>query len=296
MEVFSVVISSVVPVFAIIGLGLAFGRSGKFDIRSFIDFVIYVAQPCLIITALTRHHIAPGHLLLTGLGNVFVVSAVGFAALSYARISGDRGRDLLVCAMFANAANLPLPLAQIAFGAEGLSYQVVYMTVNAVLLYTVGVALAEGGPRGWVQVLKLPLVYATALGLGFSISQTQLPLIVARPVGMLGDTAIPLMLFILGYTIGSTKLDKPTGVAPIVGLRVLGGLAAGVAFVALFDPPGPVRRAVLLGCCMPSAVQTFMLCAKSNQNSARAAAAVFTSTILAFIYIPLVVFWLTGLL
>jgi len=295
VETVTVVVSSVVPVFALIALGVFFGRRGKFDIRYFIDFVIYAAQPALIVSALSRHRIDLDAMLLTGLGDVFVVLLVGVLTLGYSRIGKDRGRDLLVCAMFANAANLPLPLAQFAFGAEGLSYQVVYMATNAVLLYTIGVAITSGGARGWLQVLRLPLIYATAIGVAISLTGVELPDFALRPVWMLGDTAIPLLLFTLGYRIGSAKLEKPSAVAPVVLLRTVGGAAAGLLFVTLFAPPVPVQRAVLLGCCMPTAVQVFMLCAKFGANPTRAASAVFTSTIFAMLYIPFLVGWLTTL-
>jgi len=288
-------LTSVGPVFAIIGVGFLFGRKDKLEIRPFVDWVIYIAQPSLIIIALTQHPVSPGLMIMCGLGNLFVLAGVAALALVYSRISGDRGREVLLCGLFANAANIPLPLALFAFGSEGLAHQVVYMSTNALMLYTVGVAIASRGKGGIAEAFKLPLVYAAVAGAALSITGTRLPLIIERPIGMLGDTAIPLMLFTLGYKLGSVRSPAVKDALPIAALRVVGGFAAGMVFVLLFDPPLAVKRAVLLGCCMPAAVQTFMLAVKFPGSSARSATVVFLSTVASIAYIPVLVAWLTTL-
>jgi malate permease and related proteins len=290
---FTVVLTSVGPVFAVIAVGYFFGLKGKLDTRPFVDWVIYVAQPSLIIIALTRHAVSPNLMLYTGLGNLFVLASVALLAWAYARWSGDRGREVFLCAIFGNTANIPLPLALFAFGAEGLAHQVVYMSMNALILYTVGVAIASGGRKGLSEVFKLPLVYAAVAGAVLSLNATRLPLMIERPVAMLGDTAIPLMLFTLGHKLGTVRAPAIGRAVPVAALRILGGLAAGVAFVFLFDPPLAVKRAVLLACCMPAAVQTFLLSIKFSGSSARSATVVMVSTTASLLYIPLLIAWLS---
>ncbi len=293
MGTWGLVAEAVVPVFIVIALGTVFGRRGKLNIKPFVDFIIYVAMPALIVKALVSHPVSLKMMVMTGTGTLFVVGFVGGLAILYQRLSGDHGRDILIGALFANAANLPLPLAHFAFGTEALSYQVIYMTVSVVLLYSLGVGIAAGGGKaGLRQLVRLPLLYAAGLGIVLSTNSLELPSMVMRPVSMVGDTAIPLLLFSLGYRIGAIKLSDIWSALPIVALRVLGGAAAGLSFVWLFSPPEPVARAVLLGCAMPSAVQSFVLCAKFCDSSDRAAAAVFLSTLFGFLYIPFVVGWL----
>jgi malate permease and related proteins len=289
---FETVLGSVVPVLILVALGWFLGRRGNFDTKPLVDWVIYIGMPALIIYSLSRTPIAVGHLLEVGFGNLFVVSSVVAAALVYGRLTQDREPEVPVCAGFANAANIPLPLALFAFGEIGLSHQIIYMTCNVVLLYTVGVALLSPNRAGWLLVLKLPLVYATVAGILLSVSGTTLPLVIARPIEMLGQTAIPLMLFSLGFTIGGRMGFSFKEVLPIVLLRVVGGGAAGLLYVWFMDPSPVVQRAVLLGAFMPAAVQSYMLSAKFAKNPARAAGAVLVSTLLAALYIPLLILWL----
>lgn len=294
MGAFETVLGSVGPVLILISLGWCFGRRGRFDAKPLLDWIIYIAMPALIIHSLSRAPIAPAHLVEVGIGNVFVVFAVIGLARLYVRLKGDDDPEVVVCSAFANAANIPLPLALFAFGEEGLSHQIVYMTCNAVLLYTVGVALLAPGKAGWRLVMRLPLVYATLIGLALSLTDTSLPLLVSRPVEMLGQTSIPLMLFSLGFTIGQKAEINLREVAPIVALRLFGGGLAGGLYVWLVSPAPAVQRAVLLGALMPAAVQSYVLSAKFAGNPKRAAAVVLVSTLLAVLYIPLLVYWLAA--
>ena len=295
-SVFEIVLSSVAPVFAVMALGFYFGRKGTFEIKYFVDFVIYIGIPSLVVGSLGQHHVDPELMLMTGAGCLFVVTCCGLMALVWSRFSGDKGKDLFVCAMFANAANLPFPLALYAFGPDALSFQVVYMATNATLMYTVGVAIVTGGSgKGVFHFLKLPLVYASIIGVSLSASEVTLPDVILRPVSMLGDTVVPLLLFTLGYKIATSRPKALSLATPIAVIRIVGGGAAGLAFCLIFDPQLEVRRAILLASFMPSAVQTFMLTAKFTAQADRAAAAVFLSTVAAIMYLPVLVGWLSTL-
>lgn len=295
-NVLEIVLSSVVPVFAVIALGFFFGRKGTFEIKYFVDFVIYVGIPSLVVGSLSQHHLDPGLMLMTGAGCLFVVTCCGLLALAWSRFSGDKGKDLFVCSMFANAANLPFPLALYAFGQEALSFQVVYMATNATLMYTVGVAIVTGGSsKGIFHFLKLPLVYASIIGVSLSAAEVTLPNMIMRPISMLGDTVVPLLLFTLGYKIANSRPKALSSATPMALIRIVGGGAAGLAFCFIFDPQVEVRRAILLASFMPSAVQTFMLTVKFTSHSDRAAAAVFLSTVASIVYLPVLVGWLSTL-
>jgi hypothetical protein len=294
MDLYSHLFATVWPVFAVIGLGAAAGRWRPLSIAPLIDFVVYIAQPALVIHVLTRHPMPGEGLAQTALAAVFVVTFVGLLSGGWSLLSRNVGRDVLVCAMFANVANLPLPLAEYAFGPEGLSYQVVYMAVSAMLLYSVGVAIAAGGgwQHGLKTLLRMPMVYAAGLGFALSMTGATLPTFASRPVELLGNTAIPLLLFCLGHSMSTLGAKSLWSAFPSAALRILGGLAGGLVYVAIVAPSQPVVRAVLLGSAMPCAVQTYMLCSKFSANPERAAAAVFLSTALAFLYIPILVWFL----
>lgn len=276
-------------------LGVAIGKWKKLDIAPLTDFIIYLAFPCLIITNLDSQHFSGIDILLVMGGNLFILVFVGIAAHIYKKIDSQASPALYLSSMFANAGNIPFPLALFAFGEQGLSYQLVYMVTNATILYSLGIKLAVRDRRSTTEFLKIPLIYSVILALTLSYFHLQLPMVIARPISMIGKTAIPLLLFTLGIQIGRISPRKLKRALPIVLLRIPGGLVAGLLFVLIIDPPLPVKRAVLLGCAMPSAVQTFLLASKYKSDPDTAASAVIIGSIAAIFYIPVLLYLLVSI-
>ncbi len=63
----------------------------------------------------------------------------------------------------------------------------------------------------------------------------------------------------------------------------------GILFVAMVRPSQPVAQAVLLGCAMPPAIQTYLLCAKLDTDPDIAASGVVLGTVTAALLIPVLV-------
>jgi malate permease and related proteins len=82
------------------------------------------------------------------------------------KVLGFRIRTFLPSLTFPNNGNLGLPLAAYAFGSTGLAYAIVFYAICMVGQFTVGQAIAAGAAN-WQGILRLPLLYATILGLWF---------------------------------------------------------------------------------------------------------------------------------
>jgi len=55
------------------------------------------------------------------------------------------------------------------------------------------------GRGSWIEMFRLPLIYAAIAGLSFNLAQTKIPELLLQPIVMLGQTTIPIMLISLGY-------------------------------------------------------------------------------------------------
>jgi predicted permease len=163
-----------------------------------------------------------------------------------------------------NSGNYGIPLSEFAFGATGRSTAVRFLTVQALVTYTVGVYVAarnggSAGRAGMGRVLRVPLVYAVAarwLGVVPPADGTAM-----RTVALVGEASIPLMRLIPGVYLaeadhgavlaraGSATVLR-TLVAPVVGV----GVALAVGF-----PDPAVARTFVLGCATPAAVTSLLL-------------------------------------
>src|SRR5205814_9593684 len=111
------------------------------------------------------------------------------------------------------------------------------------------------------------------------LMRVALPLAVMRPVGMLSDAALPVMLLVMGMQLERAVMPRdPRAVAVAVLLSLAGGPVAGVAISTLFGLYGPARQAAILLASMPAAVVTTVLALEFDLDPSFATTLVFVST------------------
>jgi len=290
MPVFLKVLTIVAPVFAIIGLGYLFARFRTISLKPVVDILLYLTIPALVITSLTDRKIIPSELLLLAIAASSVVLGTGLLTLIYLRLSGRRdGRGMYLTTMFMNCANIPFPIALLAFGQDGLSMTVLYYIAISILVHTLGIYIAKG-KGGMTEIFKLPLIYATALGLGVNFAGIELPGVFMTTMEMLGAATIPLMQLSLGYQLFNTKISHVKDSAAASVIRIGGGICVAWLVVTLLGIDGLPRQIIILTSAMPSAVITFVMSYRYNVQSEQVASTVAMSTVISLITIPIILF------
>lgn len=154
---------------------------------------------------------------------------------------------------FTNVANYTIPVAAFAFGPVGRSTAVLFLIVQNVLMYTVGVYVASRSRAASIEtvreVFRLPLVYAVvAAGLarGLDLVPTGMAM---ETVWLIGDAAILLMLMILGIELAGSRRSAIAASVTPTALKLFVAPTDGVALalVLAFDTP-VVPRTFVLGC------------------------------------------------
>ena len=290
-----VILDTVAPTMAIAAIGFAYGRFRRFDLQSVTEWILYISAPCLVLSGLSRAAVDVGELAGMAAAVAMILAGSGGLAWLAARALGPERipdwRTFVLVVAFPNGANLPLPLALLAFGQAGLSAQLLFYVMTAVFHLSFGVALLQDR-GGWREALRMPLLPAALIGMALSATGTALPGPIQSVVDLLGPPAVPLMLFSLGYRLRTLRARRLLPTAIAAALRIGGGFAFGLAAVALLGLEGDLRRAVLLGCAMPTAVINFVLVQRYQRDSELAASTILVSTIAAIVMIP---FLLDGL-
>jgi predicted permease len=273
------VIEVVFPVFSVIALGYLLARFKRIDIRTISEIAVNVTSPCLIFLSIAKREIVATEWLTMGGAAVVVILGAGVLMWIYQRATGTRMRGLFLPAMFMNSGNMALPFALLAFGTEGFDKAIIFYITVAMMNFSLGVSIAKGagGPR---EVFRLPLIYAALAGLTFSLFGLQLPKFLLTPVGMLADTAIPLMIINLGVQLRSLTISDLHHAAAGACIRMGGGLLLAMAFVIIFGVSGVSRNVILLDSIMPPAVFNVILAQKYDANPDAVASAIVIGTLL----------------
>ena len=287
------VFESVFPIFALIAVGYCIARVRKVDLLPFTDVLIYLASPCLVLSSFLHHPIPVrdfGQVFLTALGIVGITGlAVGMGLHASGKI--ERLRGLLLPAIFMNTGNMGLPLNQLAFGPEGLSYAVIFFVSIAVLHYSLGITMLKVKGGFW-EALRLPLIYATVLGIILNLGRISLPAWIVTPVDLIGQIAIPLMILVLGYQLRQVQF-KQLGLSVMFAIfRIVGGFLAGLLMVNVIGLAGTAAKVVILMSALPPAVLNSVLAKKYNRNPELVSSTILIGTLISVVTTPAILYWL----
>jgi predicted permease len=283
-------LETVGPVFLIVLLGWWLAGRSRLDLATLSNLALMVTSPALMFSVLSGAEVDfESWGVLVG-GTLWI--ALGTAALAglYFWFDGSGRRGLLLPAIFWNAGNLPLPLARLAYGDAGLEAAAVIFVTVAILNSTVGIWIAKG-ENGLSEIVRMPLAYGSIGGLALAISGQTLPRLIMEPIEMLGAMAIPLLLINLGIHLRTLALGDIRHTVVVVAIRVVGGAACAVLFIALFGVSGVERKVLLLASIMPAAVINVIIAQRYSRDPSLVASAVGLGTLISLVTIPLVLYF-----
>ncbi len=284
------ILAIVFPVFAIVAAGFVYARWRPTDMSVANKLNLSVFTPALIVSVLAGGSFQLAAYRDLALAAAVVVLGSGLIAWPVARLAGWRVKTFVPPMMFTNSGNMGLPLALFAFGEAALPAALVLFLVENLLHFTVGNALMEGRLHP-VALLRMPMLIATLAGLGVSFADIAVWGPLAEAVGLLGQIAIPLMLFSLGVRMTGIGLaDWRMGVLGAV-LCPVSGLAAALVAAQLLGIDGRQWQLLILFGVLPPAVLNFIVAEKFAQQPRQVATVVLFGNLASVVTIPLVLMW-----
>ena len=290
----------VAVLFALMGVGAACRKARLLDdvaVKGFVDVLILVVTPCLIVTCFDRPF-DPSMLL--GLGVAFGVAlAAHFATMLLARLAvrhpaEDTRCVLKVAAVFSNAGFMGIPLEQAILGDEGVFYGIVYVVVFNLLMWSWGLAVMKGRASLNRMVFVNPGTVGIVMGLTVFLLPWRLPDVVREPVSMLAALNTPVAMLVIGYYLAGARLGKvlrtpAAHVAALLRLVVVPLLV----LAALYPLRGALDRTMMLAAVIPAAApvgaMVTMFASKYRRDVDMSVGMVSGTTLLSIVTMPPVI-------
>ena len=299
----SIFANDIVPIFAIAGIGFLLAHHFDASVETVSKVSFNALSPCLVFYQLVTSKITGPEFGRMALFCVLLTAAMGLAARLTAiplRLDRRTLSSYLLVVMFSNSGNYALPVVLFAFGREALAYASVYFVTTAILVYTVGVFVAASGAPGvrpaLMSVGRVPAIYAVVAAAMIMLTRVQLPQAAMRPIGMLSDAALPIMLLVMGMQLERAVMPKqPAAVAIAVLLSIGVSPIVGMGLSILLGLSGPARQAAILLASMPAAVVTTVLALEFDLDPSFATSAVLVSTMLSPFSLVLIIAYLQRL-
>ena len=295
----SIFIEDILPIFIVAAIGFVLARRLSANVKTLAHVVFYALSPCLVFKMLVTSTMTGPEVGSMALFWVLITAVMGVAARVTAiplKLKRAELSAFLLVVMFSNSGNFGLPAVLFAFGNEALSHATVYFVTTSMLTYTFGVVIAAAGRRSIPQALRgitrVPTIYAVAAAFLVLVSGISVPVAVMRPVSLLGDATLPMMILVLGMQLERASVaPRPGVVAAAVGLSLAVAPLIALAIAGLLGLSGPSRQAGVLLASMPAAVVTTILALEFDVAPAFVTNVVFASTLLSpFTLTPLIAY------
>ncbi len=293
-------VSDLLPVFLIAGVGFLLARHTGVQVLTVSRVTFHALAPAMVFHVLVTSSLNGADFGRMALFYVLVATAAAVMARLAAiplRLDREGLSAFMLVVVCSNSGNYGLPVALLAFGPEALAFASVYFISSSIFSYTGGVLLAASGRRtlreALAGLLRVPAVWgaaaaAVALGIG-----AQMPQAVMRPLEMLSDAALPMMILVLGMQLERASWpERPAVVATAVGLSIVATPLAALGLSHVVGLQGPALQAGVLQSSMPTAVITTILALEFEVAPAFVTSVVAASTLIS----PFTVTWLIAYL
>lgn len=290
------IVPLVLPDFLLITLGWALLRLLKYREEFFTTaerLVYYILFPALLFSSIIR---AP--LSLSEASTLMAATAVlmgcgvamAWAALPLLRPQPIIHGSLAQCAYRFNTY-MGLSLSLSLAGTAGQSVMAVIVGCAVPLANIAAVSgLARGNNRIAAELLRNPLILATAAGIACNLAGVQLPGFAMETLQRLGACALALGLICVGATLSLQGLGSAAKtIGWMLGVRLLAMPVAALLIAAVLPLSVLEEQMLLLFSTLPTASSAYILAVRMGGDGRSVAVTMSLSTILSALTIP---FWL----
>ncbi|MGV3682194.1 MAG: AEC family transporter [Acidovorax sp.] len=311
----SPVFASLIPVVLFIAIGFLSGNRGWIragSVKDLSNLVFMVLTPALLFRTMGSVHLgdvdfAPIAAYFAAAGLVFggTMLLQGFTSLAAARALAN---------MFSNTVMIGVPLVGLVFGEAGLVTLFTLISLHALILLTAATVVFElaaareraGTPghegrsmlrtvlmavrNGIIHPIPLPII----AGLLYAQTGLPIPLVIDKPLELLGQALGPLALLLVGVTLAFTKVG--THFRAAMQIALVKCLVHPIAMAAVgwaMGLSGMPLAVMVVAASLPVGANVFLFSQRYEVAQDEVTASVAVSTALALITMPVVIILVT---
>ena len=221
-------IDVILPISSIVLIGylaVAFQILSKAHMQVLSAFVIKIALPAFLLCALSSKNLDdlwhPSYIIAYGAGSLFIFAIAYFIYGKLLNHSLTQTAVLSMGASMSNTGFIGTAILTMLIGSHAAIYISLTLILENILVLALVLTLAEAGlqqgrfkhvfKQTMFKVIKTPVIVAIVIGLSIMLLDIKLPQAILQPLDMLGKTASPVALFVIGGSlvgIGLNALDR----------------------------------------------------------------------------------------
>jgi len=261
------------------------------------SLIIKVTAPLLIISSMSEKSTLTssqiGKIVLISLGIYTFLFLMTFIIPKVLRVEETEVGTYKFMTMFSNVAFMGFPVAYAIFGAEGVVYAAIFNLPFYFLVFTLGIILIrphhDKTKFRLIQIIN-PGVVGVLVGLTLFWTGFQLPVFLADSFRLVGGLTTPLSMLVIGVSLAGVKFMSVITnfriyIYCVIRMLLIPMLVMVVLKEIGFD--GLMLGIPVIITAMPVAAKTVILAKEYGGNDRLASEAIFISTIVCIVTIPI---------
>ncbi len=265
--------------------------------------VTNVTNPCMVLYSVlgTERVLSNGEVfLLTGIavGMYALLLPLSFLVTRLLRVPAAERSVYRFLWIFSNMGFLAFPVVSALYGSNAVFYASIFNLMMLLLCFSYGEALLDPAERRFRLSLKrlcTPMIIASLLAYVLYLVDVRAPEVLVQTLGKLTGVSAPVGMLIIGIALTKVKLRQIFGnwrLYVINAARLVLFPLAVYALLRCLTDNLLILGVTVVMCGMPAATLTTVLTAKYGVHEDLAASGVFLSTLLSFVTIPLMMWFL----
>ena len=297
-----VILNSLIPIFAVIGLGIVLRRREFLDeaaTQSFNRFAYYFGLPLFLFSKLSNVDAAGGlanRYTFTLLLTTVIAMICGWLVATITGMEFASRGAFVQASLRGNLAFMGLPLVNLlisdleAAQRDPIMAAVLFSLAPVIIFFNLAsvaiLAIYNEDTESnfsWARVVRNvvsnPILLACLAGLIWQKLEWQVPLAIDRTCQIVGVSAFPMALVGIGSQLASISITSQLRL-PIASTLIKCILCAAVcwAIATLIGLDGAERQVLVILAAMPTAVSSYVLAEQMNSDADLAASSVVVST------------------
>ncbi len=296
------VLSQMITLFLMMSIGFACNKckimNEAFN-KYLSKFILYVSLPSMIIAAvLGTDHTLPNSkvfILLALAAGMYVFLILLSIFFAWIMKCPKETKGIYICLfIFSNIGFMGFPVVKVLYGDIAVFYASIFQIPFALLSYTLGAGLiSKQKPtlNNFRRALLQPGIISAIIAILFYLLNMSMPTVLFNVFDYLGSMTTPASMLIIGSTIACYPLKKVFVSWRLYIMSVIKQLAFPfVLWLIIRDLPiDPMMIGVtVMLTAMPVATNCTMFCHEYNADAELASAAVFLSTVISVVTIPII--------
>ena len=286
------------------GIGWAAGKKFKLDSKDIASLLVYVISPFVIFYAITESPANWGYLKYS-FAAFLLASFMALLGMLFARFfwKDSRANLFSFAAGTGNTGYFALPLVLAIFDKTQIAIAIFIIIGINLYEFTVGYFITAKGTSSYkeslIQVIKMPIIYAAALGILFKYFDIQLNDIILSFLSNFKGAYSVLGMMTIGITISrleKIEVDWLYSILSIFWKHLVYPLVGILIFYFLIPTELHVLQVIALMVATPMAANVVVISNNLGLHPEKAATSVMLSTLLSIFTVPLALFYVTNYL